>query len=137
MTATTPDPLIPPLVAQAIELARRRDFSGSCSLEVGRLLRVLASQHRRGTVAEIGTGCGVGAAWIIAGLASTAEFVTVELEVARAGAVAQLFSGYSNVTILPGDWTRLRDRAPFVMLFADAVAPSKPAWLPAPELGTG
>jgi predicted O-methyltransferase YrrM len=103
-----------------MELASRTGFSRSCAPEVGRLLRVLAAQHGQGTIAEIGTGCGVGAAWIVDGLSSTVNFVTVELDAARATAVAELFSTYANVRVLSGDWKRIRDYAPFVLVFDDA-----------------
>jgi predicted O-methyltransferase YrrM len=110
---------IPPLVQQALDLARRMGFTKSCSLEVGRLLHVLAAQRRRGVIGEIGTGCGVGAAWIASGLAPTAQFVTVEIDAAQAEAVRALFAAYSNVRVVQGDWRAILDHGPFAMLFAD------------------
>ena len=56
---------LPPVVARALELERELGFGGSSIPEVGRLLHVLAGQGGRARVGEIGTGAGVGAAWIV------------------------------------------------------------------------
>ena len=111
---------MPPLVERALELARRLGFERSCSEEAGRLLHVLASQRGRTRVAEIGTGCGVGSAWILAGLAPGVPFVTVELDAGRAAAAAELLAEDANARVLQGDWRELLPgEAPFDLLFAD------------------
>ena len=95
-------------------------FEKSCSVETGRLLHVLAGQRGRSRVAEIGTGCGVGAAWILSALSPDAAFVTVELDDERATAAAELLAGDGNARVLHGDWTEvLPPEAPFDLLFAD------------------
>jgi predicted O-methyltransferase YrrM len=112
--------VVPPLVERALELARRLGFERSCSEEAGRLLHVLASQRGRTRVAEIGTGCGVGSAWILAGLAPGVPFVTVELDEQRAAAAAELLAEDRNARVLHGDWRELLPgEAPFDLLFAD------------------
>lgn len=58
-------------------------FENSCIPEVERLLNVLAAGVRGGTIGEVGTGCGVGAAWLDGGLATDSRFVTVEAEGCR------------------------------------------------------
>jgi predicted O-methyltransferase YrrM len=45
--------------------------------------------------------------------------VTVELDEMRANAAQSLFDGIPNVSVLLGDWSQLREHAPFAMLFAD------------------
>ena len=55
---------ISPHVWSALDLAARLAFAHSCTMETGRLLAVLAATARNGTIGEIGTGCGVAAAWI-------------------------------------------------------------------------
>ncbi len=60
---------VPPLVAAAASRAREAGFPMSCDPEVGRLLAVLAAHlPARAKVLELGTGAGVGAAWITSGL---------------------------------------------------------------------
>jgi len=112
--------VLPPLVERALALAERLGFERSCSAETGRLLHVLAGQRGRSRVAEIGTGCGVGAAWILSALAPDAAFVTVELDAERAAAVAELLAGDTQARVLHGDWRELlTPEAPFDLLFAD------------------
>lgn len=110
---------IPPLVRAAMDLAREIGFPHSCSPEVGRLLRVLAGGVRGGVAGEIGTGCGVGAAWIVSGLAPEVPFVTVEIDAARAAAARRLLAPYPYATVLTGDWRQMLPRGPFALLFAD------------------
>ena len=112
--------MVPPLVARALALAERQGFGRSCSTEAGRLLQVLAGQRGRTRVAEIGTGCGVGAAWILSTLAPEVPFVTVELDEQRAAAVAELLAEDEQARVLRGDWQEvLPPEAPFDLLFAD------------------
>jgi predicted O-methyltransferase YrrM len=112
--------VLPPLVERALALAERLGFESSCSVETGRLLHVLAGQRGRSRVAEIGTGCGVGAAWILSALSPDAAFVTVELDGERASAAAELVAGDGNARVLHGDWREvLPQEAPFDLLFAD------------------
>ena len=104
---------LPSVVQQALALTDRLQFARSCSDEFGRLLRTLAAHCRGGRVAEIGTGCGVGAAWVVSALTSTASFVTVDLDPERAAAVRELFQDYPAVRVLEGDWRNLAAEAPF------------------------
>ena len=93
-------------------------------METGRLLHLLASQRGRSRVAEIGAGAGVGAAWVLAGLASAARFVTVEPDEERAAAVEELLAGDEHARVLRGDWRDvLPEEAPFDLLFADGGGP--------------
>jgi predicted O-methyltransferase YrrM len=95
-------------------------FERSSIPEIGRLLAVLAAQRPRGRFAEIGTGCGVGTAWIASALGAEAALVTVETDAERAAAVGRLFAEVPNVRVLAGDWHDvLPPEAPFDLLFFD------------------
>ena len=110
----------PALVGRALSLAARLGFDRSCRPEVGRLLHVLAARRGVRRAAEIGTGCGVGAAWILAALDPAVPFFTVELDAARACAAADLFRDDPNAHVLHGDWRRvLPAEAPFDLVFVD------------------
>ena len=111
---------MPPLVERAHALAARLGFERSCSDEAGRLLHALASQRDRSRVGEIGTGAGVGAAWILAGLPPDVPFVTVEPDGERAAAAAELLAADGNARVLQGGYELLAAEAPFDLLFADA-----------------
>jgi predicted O-methyltransferase YrrM len=95
-------------------------FKRSSIREVGRLLGALAASRPNGRLAEIGTGTGVGAAWIVSAMGPEASFVTVEADDGRATACAELFSGLPSVRVLHGDWHEvLTPEAPFDLLFFD------------------
>ena len=94
-------------------------FGKSCSVETGRLLHVLAGQRGRTRVAEIGTGCGVGAAWILSALDPGTPFVTVELDAERAAAAAELLAGDEHARCSTATGGRCSPEAPFDLLFAD------------------
>ena len=112
--------MLPPLVERALARSERAGFMKSCSPETGRLLQVLAGQRGRTRVAEIGTGCGVGSAWILSALDPEVTFVTVELDAQRAAEASELLAGDENATVLQGDWQdMLPGEAPFDLLFAD------------------
>ena len=107
-------------------------FELSSIPEIGRLLAVLVAARPRGRFAEIGTGVGVGSAWVIDALGPEATFVTVEQDADRAAAADRLFSEYSNVRVLHGDWhDSLPPHAPFDLLFFDGGAWKR---LPAEEV---
>ncbi len=111
---------LPPLVVRAQSQARRIGFERSCLDEDGALLHILAG--RRGVVraGEIGTGVGVGAAWIVSALVPGTPFVTVEIEPEHAAAAAELFADDPAVRVLTGDWRSvLPAEAPFDFLFVD------------------
>lgn len=107
-------------MTRALELERELGFERSSIPEVGRLLHMLAGQRGRERVGEIGTGSGVGAAWIVSALSPAVPFVTVELDGRLAAAASRLFADDENVTVLHGDWHELMPpEAPFDLLFYD------------------
>ena len=112
--------MTPQLVEKALAEAARTGFTRSCSAETGRLLQVLAGARGLERVAEIGTGCGVGAAWILSALDPAVAFFTVELDEGRAAAAAELLTDDPAATVLHGDWQEaLAAEAPLDLLFAD------------------
>jgi predicted O-methyltransferase YrrM len=118
---------LPPLVERALELEAELGFEGSSIPEVGRLLHVLAGQRGRVRVGEIGTGTGVGAAWIVSALPPAVPFVTVELDAGRAAAASRLFADDENAKVLHGDWHELMPpEAPFDLLFYDGGGKQRP-----------
>jgi predicted O-methyltransferase YrrM len=115
------------LVRRAERLADELGFDRSCIREVGRLLHVLAGERGRERVGEIGTGCGVGAAWIVSALPPEVSFVTVELDEGRASAARELFEEDENVQVHSGDWHQLMlGEAPFDLLFYDGGGKQRP-----------
>lgn len=109
---------IPDLVTRTLDLARQRGFISSTRHETGRLLAALAAS-RAGTLAELGTGTGVGSAWLTSGAPKGTRIVSAELDPALAEDVQGIFADVDNVEIVAGDWTTLEQHAPFSLLFVD------------------
>jgi predicted O-methyltransferase YrrM len=122
----------PERVARAVAAARRIGFPvtaedaghgrGSASLpDTGRFLAMLAAGCHGGRVAELGTGAGIGSAWIASAMPRTCTLVTTEIDPVRAAAAAAVLAADPRVTVLTGDWARLLPpRVPFDLIFADS-----------------
>lgn len=115
-------PGVPDIVERAFAVSRRRGFVSFCRNETGRLLATLAAT-RTGTLAEFGTGTGVGTAWLRSGIRPGSRIVSAELDTKLAGAAAEIFTDDDQVEVLAADWSTLRDRGPFSLLFLDAREP--------------
>lgn len=113
---------MPPLVAKALRAALAEGFIEATRSETGRLLAALAAT-RTGTIAECGTGCGVGAAWLRTGAPTTTRVLTAELDADLAAGARDTFAG-DDIEVLAADWTALRRHGPFSLLFLDA-APAR------------
>jgi predicted O-methyltransferase YrrM len=116
-------PELPEIVTRAFEVCRRAGYASFCRNETGRLLAMLAAT-REGTMAEFGTGCGVGTAWLRSGVVGEkTRIVTAELDPALAGAAAEIFAEDAAVDVLTADWSTLRDKGPYALLFLDSGDP--------------
>ena len=115
-------PELPDVVSRAFTVSRKRGYVSFCRTETGRLLAALAAS-RQGTLAEFGTGCGVGTAWLRSGMREGARIVTAELDPKLAEAAADTFRGDDRVEVVAADWSTLRDKGPFSLLFLDAREP--------------
>jgi predicted O-methyltransferase YrrM len=115
-------PELPGIVARAFDVSRQAGYVSFCRNETGRLLATLAAT-RGGTLAEFGTGCGVGTAWLRSGVRNGARILTAELDPKLAGAAQEIFEDDPQVEVLAADWSTLRDKGPYSLLFLDASAP--------------
>jgi predicted O-methyltransferase YrrM len=122
----------PPLVEQAIAVARQEGFPltrqeaaagqpSACLPGVGRFLAVLAAGCHGGTIAELGTGVGMGAAWLASSMPADCSLVTAELDPRLAAAAARLLASCGRVRVLAGDANDvLPPHGPFDLIFADS-----------------
>ncbi len=115
-------PDVPAVVARAFDASRRRGYVSFCRNETGRLLAMLAAASD-GVVAEFGTGCGVGTAWLRSGVRNGARILSAELDPDLAGAAAEIFADDDQVEVVAADSSTLRDRGPFSLLFLDSREP--------------
>jgi predicted O-methyltransferase YrrM len=117
-------PELPAVVTRAFDVSRRAGYVSFCRNETGRLLAALAAT-RQGTMAEFGTGCGVGTAWLRSGVrGEEARILTAELDSNLAEAAAEIFAEDDQVEVVAADWSTLLDRGPFSLLFLDSGKPS-------------
>jgi predicted O-methyltransferase YrrM len=118
---------VPPPVAGAKRRAKDLRFAKSCEDKVGRLLAVLAAAvPPGGRILEIGTGVGVGLAWIVTGLAGRDDVEVVSIEAdPRLSTAAAVWPWPGFVQILTDDAMEALPKAgTFNLVFADA-APVK------------
>ena len=115
-------PELPDVVGRAFDVSRKHGYVSFCRNETGRLLATLAAT-RTGTLAEFGTGCGVGTAWLRSGMRDGSRILTAELDPELAKAAGEIFGDDPHVDVLAADWSTLRDQGPFSLLFLDAREP--------------
>jgi predicted O-methyltransferase YrrM len=116
---------LPPLVVDASRVAEATGFGAdggvsSCLPGVGAVLAALAASRVGGRIAEIGTAFGVGSAWLLSGMDSSATLVTVEVEEQRATAAHDVLSTDDRVTVIADRWQNcLPELALFDLVFVD------------------
>lgn len=114
---------LPAGVSAAIARAEAAGFTLSCEPGVDRLLAALATAvPQDGRVLEMGTGVGVGTAWLVEGLGSRrdVELVSIELDPAS-HARASSVEWPAHVRLLQGDvLALLGGLGRFDLVFADA-----------------
>jgi len=119
---------LPPLVQQAYAAARRVGFpltheesdgSGcACLPDTGRFLAMLAADRTR--IGELGTGTGVGTAWMASAMPPGCTLVTAERDERRAAAAREVFADDPRVTVVTGDsFATIALGGPYDLLFSD------------------
>lgn len=100
------------------------DFSMASEPLTGALLRVLAASKPGGRLLELGTGTGVGTAWLLAGMDASSTLVSVDVD-PKVQAVARDALGHDpRLTLVTSDGAAfLRRQKPgsFDLIFADAM----------------
>jgi predicted O-methyltransferase YrrM len=114
---------VPLLVAAAASRAREAGFPMSCDPDVGQLLAVLAAHlPAQAKVLELGTGAGVGTAWMTAGLLPRTDVTVTTVENDRqVAALAARGDWPSFVSLRHGDALKLlAEGGTYDLIFADA-----------------
>lgn len=109
---------IPPLVSRALRASLEAGFVDTTRTETGELLACLAARAV-GPIADIGTGGGVGAAWLRSAAPASVPVFTVDSDAALARRATATFDDEA-VTVLHGDWRTLTATGPFDLVSVDA-----------------
>jgi predicted O-methyltransferase YrrM len=121
LTAYRSNTYIPNLVERSKQLAKKYEFNHSCSDETGRLLAVLAGQVKEGKILEVGTGLGVGSAWILSNISSSVKFISVDNCEEKVALTSEAIE-HEQAEFIYGDWKEVIKEGPFQFIFADAAA---------------
>jgi predicted O-methyltransferase YrrM len=111
---------LPSLVSRAADIADRFEFGNSCAKAYVPLLQTLSAQVRGGVIGEMGTGAGIGTAWMALAAPPETRIVTIEKDGERSAAVRELFAEIPNVTVVCGDALELAGHGPFDLIYCDA-----------------
>lgn len=123
MTHTAP--AVPSAAIRALRVAERAGFGMSSDTSTGSLLRTLAASKPGGRLLEVGTGVGVGAAYLLAGMDSDARLITLERGPAIANAARTLLAEDHRVEVVTTDaveWLTAYDGPPFDLVFVDTTS---------------
>jgi predicted O-methyltransferase YrrM len=113
-----------PAVLEAIQRdTKAAGFAMASEPKTGSLLRALAASKPEGNFLELGTGTGIGTAWLLAGMDADSRLTTVDID-ANVVRIAQRHLGYDpRVTFQVMDGAAFLERsAPsaFDFIYADA-----------------
>ncbi len=114
---------LPSKVGAALERAERIGFGLSCEPMVGQLLATLAAGvPNQGRILELGTGVGVGLAWLLHGLGTRTDVEVTSVEIDSAVSTLAAEAGWpSHVQLLVSDAVKLLPSlGEFDLIFADA-----------------
>jgi predicted O-methyltransferase YrrM len=123
-TMHDPTDLNPPAVVETLHReAESLAFRLSSEPLTGCLLRTLAASKPAGTLLELGTGVGVGTAWLLAGLSTSARLVSVDNDERMQEVARRHLGGDPRVTFHTEDaaeWLVRMTPGSFDLIFADA-----------------
>ncbi|MEQ8747969.1 class I SAM-dependent methyltransferase [Pyruvatibacter sp.] len=99
------------------------DFDMNSGVPVGQLLASLAAAKPGGQFLELGTGCGLGAAWLLAGMDAEARLVSVDTDEAPQAIAREVLGSDARVSFLLEDGGAVLEGmalASLDLIFADA-----------------
>jgi len=100
-------------------------FAMASETRTGAILRALAASKPAGRLLELGTGTGVGTAWLRDGMDSLSQLISVDPDAAVQRVARDAFAGDPRVVLLTEDADSFLSRQPhasFDLVFADAMA---------------
>lgn len=125
MTSSAPAFAAPVALAAIEAQGEALGFDMSSDPKVGALLAALAASKPGGRLLELGTGVGVGAAWLLHGMDKTASLLSLDSDERVLGVARQNLGGDPRVQFAFADAGAMLAGAPprvFDLIFADAWA---------------
>jgi predicted O-methyltransferase YrrM len=113
---------VPATVMVAQKCSAEVGFAMACENRTGALLRTLAASKPGGRILELGTGTGVGAAWLLAGMDPTARLTTVEIDWATQAVARGVVGDDLRAEFVVDDarrWLAAYDGPPFDLVYVD------------------
>jgi len=113
----------PPALAEIETRAAALGFDMNSGWQVGQLLASLVASKPGGQVLELGTGCGLGAAWLLSGMDADACLITVDTDDGPQSIARDVLGGDARVSFVLEDGGAVLERtapASFDLIFADA-----------------
>jgi predicted O-methyltransferase YrrM len=113
---------VPQTVQKAQEISDRYRFYMASEPRTGALLRTLAASKPGGRILEIGSGLGLGAAWLLAGMDEDARLTTLETHPKFAAVCRETLAPDSRVEVVTTDaidWLENYSGPPFDLVFMD------------------
>lgn len=110
---------LPALIAEGEALG----FGAASEPRTGALLQVLAASKPGGRLLELGTGTGVGTAWLLSGMDAAARLDTIDNDEAVVAAARRHLGHDPRVRFYVADgeaWLKGYAAGPFDLIFADA-----------------
>jgi predicted O-methyltransferase YrrM len=114
----------PPALAALLEQTAELNFTMASEPKTGALLRVLAASKPGGRFLELGTGTGVGTAWLLAGMDAAAALTTVDVDPKTQMVARSALGADPRLTFVVEDAVDFLRRQPpfsFDLVFADAL----------------
>lgn len=115
--------MYPPAIAKIEPRAEALGFDMNSGWQVGQLLASLAASKPGGQVLELGTGCGLGAAWLLSGMDAQSHLVTVDTDEGPQGIARDVLGADTRVTFVLEDGGAVLERTDagtYDLIFADA-----------------
>ena len=115
----------PPILEDLIQATKETGFKLASEPLTGSLLRTLAASKPSGTFLEIGTGTGIGTAWLLAGMDRNATLISVENDKKFIEVAQRFLSGDQRVQFCDEDAANLIEGLSprsFDLIFADTWA---------------
>src|SRR5690606_4822485 len=114
---------LPPRFNEIKKISEELEFTITCDLYTGSILRTLATSKPNSNILELGTGTGLSLAWIVDGMDDNSKVLSIDNDPELVDIAKSHFQNDNRVNIecCDGkDWLESYDGEKFDLVFADA-----------------